>query len=142
MRFARLVFRIAGIYGLLVLPPMYFMETRIGHEHPPAITHPEYFYCFIGLGVVWQIAFLLISHDPIRYRPMMLVGILEKLSFGLAAPILYALGRVPIEVFALASADLILGVLFAFAWQATREPEEPVRVTRDTSQRATASRTA
>ena len=38
MKFARLTFRIAGIYGILVLVPMYFMRERIGSDSPPAIT--------------------------------------------------------------------------------------------------------
>jgi len=141
MQFARRVFQIAGIYGLLVMPPLYFLEAHIGREQPPAITHPEYFYGFVGLGVVWQFVFLLISRDPIRFRPMMLMSILEKLSFGLAAPILYALGRVPVEVFAMASVDLLFSVLFAFAWQGTRESEAQAadqNFRRGTSRRATA----
>lgn len=36
-------FFVAGIYGLLILSPIYFMENTIGRETPPAITHPEYF---------------------------------------------------------------------------------------------------
>ena len=58
MKFSRWVFRIAGIYGLIVLVPQYFMEGRMGADYPPAITHPEYYYGFLGVGVAWQIAFL------------------------------------------------------------------------------------
>lgn len=43
MKFAKIVFFIAGIYGLMILAPIYFMEEKIGRETPPAITHPEYF---------------------------------------------------------------------------------------------------
>ena len=79
------VFLIAGIYGLLVLLPLYFMEARIGRDQPPAITHPEYFYGFLGVGVSWQVAFLVISRDPVRFRPLMVPAVLEKATFGLAA---------------------------------------------------------
>jgi hypothetical protein len=41
MVFARRVFLIAGIYGLLVLLPLSFMEGRIGRDQPPPITHPN-----------------------------------------------------------------------------------------------------
>jgi hypothetical protein len=44
MRFARVVFLVAGIYGVLILTPIYFMEGKIGRETPPAVTHPEYFF--------------------------------------------------------------------------------------------------
>ena len=44
MRFARLTFLIAGIYGLVVMLPQYFLEAKTGRDFPPAITHPEFFY--------------------------------------------------------------------------------------------------
>ena len=61
MKFSRWLFRIAGIYGLIVLVPQYFLESKIGEQTPPAITHPEYFYGFVGVGIAWQIAFLIIA---------------------------------------------------------------------------------
>src|SRR5687767_9709755 len=57
MRFARYTFLAAGIYGMLVLVPQYFLESRIGDDNPPAITHPEYFYGFIGVAVAFQLVF-------------------------------------------------------------------------------------
>jgi hypothetical protein len=44
MKFARLVFLVAGIYGLIVLVPQFFLERKIGTDTPPPITHAEYFY--------------------------------------------------------------------------------------------------
>ena len=35
MTFARRVFRIAAVYGVLVLAPQYFMEERVGRDFPP-----------------------------------------------------------------------------------------------------------
>ena len=66
--FARRVFQVAGIYGLIVMLPQYFLEQRIGRDAPPAITHPEYFYGFIGVVVAWQLCFLAIARDPVRLR--------------------------------------------------------------------------
>ena len=43
MKFAKWLFAIAGIYGLLVVAPLYWREEQITHDYPPAITHPEYF---------------------------------------------------------------------------------------------------
>lgn len=51
MTFARRVFLIAGSYGLVVLLPQYFLESRTGRELPPPITHPEYYYGFLGVAV-------------------------------------------------------------------------------------------
>ena len=79
-RLARIVFRVAGIYGILILAPQYFLEKRIGHDLPPPITHPENYYGFIGVALAWQILYLLISGDPKRYRSIMIVGAFAKLS--------------------------------------------------------------
>ena len=78
MIFARRVFMAAGIYGLLVLLPQYLLETKTGMDFPPAITHPEYYYGFIGVGVAWQVAFLLIARNPGGLRPLMIPAILVK----------------------------------------------------------------
>lgn len=51
MRFTSRLFLIAGIYGLLVLVPQYFLEEKNGRDYPPAITHPEYYYGFVGVAV-------------------------------------------------------------------------------------------
>jgi hypothetical protein len=117
--FARRVFLIAGIYGLIVLLPQYALENRIGVDHPPAITHAEYFYGFVGVALAWQIAFLIIAGDPVRYRLMMLPGILEKVNFGAAAIALYAQGRLPSIMLLAAGVDLIFAALFAVAFWRT-----------------------
>jgi hypothetical protein len=117
--FARRVFRIAGIYGILVLIPQYFMENKIGHDFPPPITHPEQFYGFIGVALAWQVLFLIIASDPIRYRFTMLPAILEKLAFGFACVVLYAQGRLPSFILAVGAVDLILAVLFVFSYLGT-----------------------
>jgi hypothetical protein len=116
MQFARRVFHIAGIYGLVVLLPQYFLEGRLGRDYPPPINHPEHFYGFIGVATAWQVAFLIIARDPMRYRLMMLPGILEKLSFGVAALVLLAQGRLARTVVAFGVLDLIWAVLFAWAF--------------------------
>jgi hypothetical protein len=113
MRFARLVFNVAAVYGILVLAPQYFMEAQVGRDYPPPITHPEYFYGFVGLALVWQFAFLLIARDPARYRPLMPIAVLEKLAFGIPAIVLSLPGRIHVTVLAAGMIDLVLGVLFA-----------------------------
>jgi len=119
MRFARWVFRLAGIYGLIVLLPQYFMEERIGRDDPPPITHPEHFYAFLGVAVAWQVAFLLIGQDPVRFRPMMIPAVLEKAGFGIAAPVLFAQHRISGVVFGFGMIDLGLGTLFVAAYRRT-----------------------
>lgn len=120
-RFAARVFRIAAIYGILALAPQYFLEERVGRDFPPPITHPEHFYGFIGVALAWQLAFLLIAKDPVRYRLFMLPAIAEKLAFGIAAPVLFLLGRAPAPVAFFGGLDLLLATLFFVAFRATRD---------------------
>ncbi|MFI5311738.1 MAG: hypothetical protein ACHQQ3_10920 [Gemmatimonadales bacterium] len=122
-RFAARVFRGAGIYGILVLAPQYLLETGIAPALPVPITRPEQFYGLIGVALVWQFAFLLIARDVRRFRPLMLVGVIEKVSFGLPVLLLYARGRVGADVLVFGTIDLFLGVLFVLAYRATPAPE-------------------
>lgn len=116
MKFAKLVFLIAGIYGLIVLLPQYFLEAKSGRDFPPPITHPEFYYGFIGVTVAWQILFLVLSTNPGRYRPMMIPAILEKAVFVPAVIFLVFQHRVSPVMLAPTSIDLILGVLFVIAY--------------------------
>lgn len=119
MRLAKMTFRIAGIYGATFLAPQYFLEKRIALDFPPAITHPEHFYGFIGVALAWQVAFFVIASDPVRYRPLMGVAVLEKVSFGSAAIVLYVQQRLAALTLAAGIVDLILAGLFILAMQKT-----------------------
>lgn len=110
--FARRVYLVAAIYGFIVLVPQYFLEASL----VPPTTHPEQFYGFIGLALVWQFVFVMIARDMQRYRALMPVTVLEKLAFGLPALILYLQGRVPAPVLVVGLIDLLLGTLFAVAF--------------------------
>ena len=88
MKFAKVVFLIAGIWGVLIITPLYFLFDVIGRRDPPAITHPGFYYGFVGAALVWQIAYLLIATAPDRYRPMMIVAALAKFSYGVAVVVL------------------------------------------------------
>src|SRR5262245_61155683 len=119
MRFAKWVFLLAGISGLLMMVPPYFLEAKTGAEYPPAINHPEYYYGFLGVTLAWQLMFLVIGLDPVRYRTAMLPAMLEKASFAVAIPILYALGRVPEIWLGFAAMDGAWLALFAAAYVQT-----------------------
>ena len=120
-RFAKRVFLVAGIYGIVVLAPQYLIELGL----PAPIARPEHFYGFIGVALSWQFVFLLIARDVQRYRPLMLAGVLEKLSFGLAVMILYAVDRVSAGVLGAGAIDLAFGALFVLAY--VRGSEQAVR---------------
>lgn len=119
MKFARVVFVTAGLYGLVTLIPLYFLEARIGLNDPPAITHPEYFYGFVGVALACQALFLLIASAPDRYRPVMLVAFLEKFGFAGATIALFVAQRIHGQVLALGLVDLTFGILFLAAFAMT-----------------------
>ncbi len=116
MIFARRVFLIAGVYGLIVLLPQYLLEQHIGRDFPPAITHPEYFYGFVGIAIAWQIVFLFIARDPARYKPIMIPAIIEKASFGITVATLFGFGRVSLTMLVAGAVDLLFGTLFLVAY--------------------------
>jgi hypothetical protein len=122
MRFANWVFLWAGISGILMVAPPYFLERQTGVDYPPPITHPEYYYGFFGVTLAWQLLFLVIASDPTRYRTAMLPAMVEKASFAGSIPILYAAGRVAAVWIGFASLDATWLVLFVVAY--LRTPKE------------------
>ena len=119
MKFAKRVFLIAGIYGLVVVLPLYFLEEKTGRDYPPPITHPEYYYGFVGVTAAWQLLYLMISTDPIRYRPLMIPPMLAKSSFVIAVTILFLQGRVPGTIVGASMIDLLLVLLFFISYLRT-----------------------
>jgi hypothetical protein len=116
MKFAKIVFLIAGILGLLELTPLYFMFNIISRQDPPAITHPAFFYGFVGIGLAWQIAFLVISRDPVRLRPIMIPAVIEKFAYAGTAITLYMQSRLHASDLTFGILDLLFGILFLSAF--------------------------
>lgn len=122
MKFAKIVFWIAGIWGVLVLTPLFFMFNVISRQDPPAITHPGFYYGFAGVALAWQIAFLFIATDPVRLRPMMIPSILEKVAYSATVLILFLQGRMHPQDLFLFGADFLLAILFLVAFFKTAKP--------------------
>jgi hypothetical protein len=116
MKFAKILFYIAGIWGVLILTPLYFMFNLIGQKDPPPITHPGFYYGFVGLGLAWQIAFFIIATDPVRFRPIILAAVIEKFSYAIAMIVLHLQGRIRPSDLTFAFVDLLFGVLFIMAF--------------------------
>jgi hypothetical protein len=116
MKFAKIVFWIAGIWGVLVLTPLYFIFDMIGRNDPPPITHPAFYYGFVSVGLAFQVAFIVIARDPVRLRPMMIPSVLEKFGYGATLSVLYMQNRLHPQDLALAGVDLLFGVLFLAAY--------------------------
>lgn len=122
---ARWIFWLAGIYGLLVIAPLYFLEGQVGSDHPAGLTHPEFFYGFVGVTLAWQVVFLMIGSDPIRYRPLMIVAaLLEKFPYTIAVLILWGQSRLAPAALVFAGIDAILGILFLVSFSLTPASDE------------------
>lgn len=122
MKFAKWVYAIAGVYGLLVTLPLFFSENQIGAMMPPAVNHPEYYYGFAFAVLAWQVAFLVIARDPLRYRGLMPVTFLEKFPYALGVAVLVLQTRVSPQMLLAGSIDFVLGILFVVAYLRTAKP--------------------
>jgi hypothetical protein len=116
MKFARIVFWIAGIWGFLILTPLYFMFDAIGRQDPPPITHPGFYYGFISVGLAFQVIFLFIARDPVRFRPMMIPSMVEKFGYGASLLVLYLQRRLHPSDLVFGGVDVLLGILFFVAF--------------------------
>jgi hypothetical protein len=116
MKFARITFLIAGIWGVVILAPLYFLFDLIGRQDPPAITHPGFYYGFASVGLAFQVAFLVIARDPIHLRPMMIPSMIEKFGGGGTFVVLYLQHRLTPGDLGLGCIDLLFGILFVISY--------------------------
>jgi len=120
MKFAKVVFLIAGIWGILVITPLFFIFQTIGVKDPPPITHPGFYYGFATAALAWQIAFFVIASDPVRFRPLMIPSALEKFGYCTAVIVLFLQNRIQSTDLVFAGTDMVLGFLFVAAFLACR----------------------
>lgn len=125
MRFARVVFLIAGSWGIAVLTPLYWLRDITGRAYAVPTESPQFFYGFFAVALTWQLAFLAIAWNPIRLRPFMLVGVVEKASYVITLAVLYRQARISPSDAMAALPDLLLGVLFLVAFVKTASSNRP-----------------
>ena len=116
MKFAKAVFWIAGVFGVLLVAPLYFTFDLVGRQDPPPITHPQFYYGFVGVTLVWQIVYMTIGSDPVRFRPFMILATLAKASYVATVAVLYLQDRVTAFQASSGVPDAILAVLFVVAY--------------------------
>ena len=119
MKFARIVFTIAGIWGIAVLTPLCFLLDITGRQYAAPVDYPHFFYGFISVAMAWQIAFLIIGTNPVRYRLLMIPAVLEKFGYVLTLIVLYSRGRIPRADFGAAVPDFLIGALLVAAFAKT-----------------------
>jgi hypothetical protein len=120
MRFAKFTFVGAGIWGIIVLTPLYWLFDITGRSYSSPTDYPHFFYGFLSVAMAWQIAFLVIGSNPARYRPLMIPGMLEKLGHVGGVAVLYGNARISVADAQAAIPDLLLAVLFMIAFAKTR----------------------
>ena len=116
MRFAKFAFIGAGVWGLVVIAPLYFLFDISGQEYVLPASYPHFFYGFLVVTTAWQIAFLLIGSNPVRFRPLMIPSIVEKLGYVVAVAVPHGNGYISNAEAMTAAPDLLLGVLFVAAF--------------------------
>lgn len=124
MTFARVVFLIAGIWGIAVLTPLYWLRDITGRAYAVPTDSPQFFYGFFAVALTWQLAFLAIAWNPMQLRPFMLLGVIEKMSYVITLAVLYQQARISTDDAMAAFPDLLLGVLFLMAFVKTRRSQE------------------
>ena len=97
MKFARWVFNTAGAY-----------------RSTTKIHRPLHIQCF---STGWQLLFFAVARQPIRLRSVIPFAVLEKLSFGIGALILYRQNRLDHNDLWFGGIDLMLAIMFLVAWR-------------------------
>jgi len=120
MTFAKWVFTIGGIWGVLIIGPLFFVEGMMADAAGKPFNHPDTYYGFVASTFAWQLGYLVIGRNPAPYRPFMLLGALGKVIYFASTWILFARGRIVITVPMVASPDILLATLFVVAWFKTR----------------------
>ena len=112
---AKLIFRVAAVWAILALTPILFFPNRIGNPVPRPLTEPEYFHGFLALSLLFALLYLVIATNPIRYRPVMWIGILQKFVYPLAIFGLLSTHRAPPTKSFYAGVEFLFGLLFILA---------------------------
>ena len=120
MKFAKTVYILAGLWGFIVLLPIFWLVDISGHHYAPPPAYPQFFYGFLMVALAWQLAFLIIGSDPLRFRPLMIACMFEKFSYVVLLIVLYSQARISYADLQAAVPDGVLGTLFVISFLKTR----------------------
>jgi hypothetical protein len=119
IRISRNIFRISGVYGILILAPQLFRE-RSFDTAGIHLSHPEFFYGFFLVSLAFQVLFIIISTDPLRYRSTMIACFIEKGGHFISCLWLFLHNRVSAEMFLVSSPDALMLCLFIYSYRITQ----------------------
>jgi len=120
MGLARLVYLVAGLWGLIVIPLGYASYLSGADPSLSSVARPEIVHGFFLITLPWQLLFLLMSRDPLRYNAVMPLTVLEKLPFAAITLALFTKGQASSVMGFFAAMDGLFGVLFAISYWLTR----------------------
>ena len=122
-KFARVVFIGAGIWGIVVLTPLYWLVDLTGRAYSPPADYPHFFYGFFSVAMAWQMAFLVIGSNPARFWPLMVPCVVEKLGYVATVGFLYGQARISTVDAQTALPDSLICILFIVALAKMRAAE-------------------
>lgn len=115
------IYGVAAVYGVGCLLPNLFQERKCDKELAPVpVEAPVWFYGFNSVALTFQFVFALMATDPIKYRDLMPLAMLEKFGFVACCIKLHREGRLQPMMRLGASIDALLGVAFGLAYYVTR----------------------
>ena len=120
MTFAKYVFTGAGLWGIAVLTPLFFLVDLSGRRYAAPTEYPHFFYGFVAVAMAWQVGFLVIGSNPARFRPLMIPGFIEKAGYVITAAVLHGQGRISAADASTAIPDSLLLALFVVAFVKTQ----------------------
>ena len=118
MKLSKLIFLIAGTFGLFTTIPLVFAEKMM------SVKQPEFYYGFVFLDICLQVVYIIISTSPGRFRPMMIPAILAKASAAIVLTWLYLIDQVSLQWIAIGAIDGVFAILFLMAFFSTSKVYE------------------
>ncbi len=115
VKISRNIFRLSGIYGLLILIPQLFRESSFATAGV-SLNHPEFFYGFFLVSLAFQVLFLIISTDPVKYRSVMLACFIEKGGHFTSCVLLFLNNRLATDMMIASSPDALMLCLFIYSY--------------------------
>ena len=120
MKFAKWILVLAGMVGMISLFPLYFKE----HTIAPDLMYPVFYYGFISINIIWQLMYIYISHDPVKFRPIIFFGFMVKIIGAISIFFLIIQDRAEYWWIAIALVDFIFSILFLVSFFVLKKCEK------------------
>ena len=81
MRFSRFVFIAAGVWGVVVLAPLFFLFDISGRQYAASTSYPQFFYGFVITALVFYVRGRISNVDVSAAWPDLILGCLFIVAF-------------------------------------------------------------